>query len=121
MNILFHVSSDLMMASTVRIAAQQANLQYVNVPKFPGLDERIASCTDHWALAVDLQTPNIDLDALRDIVERNLVADDGDRSVWLYAQHVNEELLARARLIPGCSVMTRGQFYRQIAGLLQAS
>ncbi len=115
MAILIHLSTDLMMSSTVKISAARHNIEYMSIPSIQKL-AALEVAENVLAIFVDLQTPGIDIDHLK---SHFATQSNDSPPVWLYVQHVNEELLAAAKSIAIATVMTRGQFNRDVDRLIQ--
>lgn len=114
---IFHLNHDLLLASSVRATATAVG-QTVQFGR--QLDELAAAIAGGklTRILIDLQTPGLDLDRLRE-----LVSQPGVPPVVMYAQHVNESLLEYADGLAsgtemGVTVMTRGQFSRSLAELM---
>jgi DNA-binding NtrC family response regulator len=112
---VLHIAADLMMSSTVKIAAQKFGLQYSSITNPQMLAAKLAGETV-CALLIDLQTPGLDLSEISQHMASIAAPRPG---VWMYAQHVNEAALDQAKSLNLGVVMTRGQFNRDVEKIIQ--
>jgi DNA-binding NarL/FixJ family response regulator len=109
------LSSDLMFASRVGSAARALGISLVQVPDPAALPAKITA--DCGLALVDLTLEKLNLPA----AVKAIRAGAPTARVVAYGPHVDEAALADAR-DAGCDeVVTRGQFNKQYAELLQAA
>lgn len=109
---VIHLTIDLMAAARVRQWSGAGGLAYHLVAAVDALFA-LPRQTQVAVLAVDLQTPGLNLERLGEWV-RARSPDDPVGVVYCYAQHVEESLLDRARQASLGEVMTRGEFFRML-------
>ncbi len=114
---VWHIASDLMMSSTVKVAATRNNLEYRAIPNLAKLSNESVPA-DVIAIMVDLQAPGLNFDSLKSLLDST---DPAEVIVCLYAQHVEEEMLAQGHSIGRGELMTRGQFNRDVEKILAAT
>jgi DNA-binding response OmpR family regulator len=104
------ISEDLLMSSTVSGAVRAAGGTFRFVKS---IERAIVKLGDEECdlLLVDLQSPSLDWDDLKEFmsVAKRAVA---------YAQHVEVDLLTKARQLPFESVLTRGQMHAGVASVV---
>lgn len=137
---IVHLTADLMLASTVREAAQTAGRPAILIRSLPELSQQLAKGSlsnlnpplagsihggsqtfaqpaasfPALLVCVDLQTAGLDLSELGQIA-----ASQKNVRFVLYAQHVQDERIEEARQkVPGADVISRGQFFRNVARLI---
>ncbi|MEQ1906086.1 MAG: hypothetical protein ABL888_18010 [Pirellulaceae bacterium] len=113
---VWHIASDLMMSSTVKVAATRNNFEYRAIPNLTKLTEESVPA-DVIAIMVDLQAPGLNFESLKSLLDST----DPSVVVCLYAQHVEEEMLARGHSLGRGQLMTRGQFNRDVEKVLAAA
>lgn len=104
------ISEDLMMSSTVSAAVRSEGGTFRFVKS---VDRAIVKLegSECELLLVDLQAPQLDWDALAELVS------SVPRAVG-YAQHVNVDILRRGRELDFESVLTRGQMHAGVAEVI---
>jgi DNA-binding NarL/FixJ family response regulator len=108
------LSPDLMFSSRVLGAAKSIGLPLKIVPAITGLAGSLTAETR--LLIIDLTIPALDLVQIMQSVREQ----SPSARVIAFGPHVDEAALAAAGAA-GCEVMTRGQFQREYAALLQAA
>lgn len=104
------ISEDLMMSSTVSAAVRSEGGTFRFVKSVERAIVKLDS-NECDLLLIDLQSPGLVWDDLKDFIS---VA---KRAVG-YAQHVEVDLLAKARQLPFESVLTRGQMHAGVASIV---
>jgi hypothetical protein len=113
---VWHIATDLMMVSNVKTAAAQHQLNFVAVPNLAKLpSEQLPA--EVAVVLVDLQLPGLDFARLQTVLATN---SNPQLLVCLYAQHVDEEALARGEALGVGQVMTRGQVHRDMQRVFAA-
>lgn len=105
------ISEDLMMSSTVSSAVRDAGGTFRFVSSVGRaevkLEKALSDGVDCDLLLVDLQTADLDWDALPELLSKV------PRAI-AYAQHVNVDALRRANELPFEKVLTRGQLHAAV-------
>jgi DNA-binding NtrC family response regulator len=104
------ISEDLMMSSTVSAAVRAEGGSFRFVASVERANVKLEG-NDCELLLVDLQTANLDWEGLADLVGKVPKAIG-------YAQHVNVDILRRARELPFEQVLTRGQMSAMTADIV---
>lgn len=116
--IVVHFANDLMMSSTLKMAAQRLGNDYRLVETFDRLVALPLNPEDQLVVVVDLQNRNFVATEFVDWAQSNQTK---IVKLTMYAQHVNEELLAQAQQWNIGTVVTRGQFFRNVQEMLSIS
>lgn len=112
MKTILFLTKDLMMQSSASAAARGAGIKFRACGSVARLHQRLGE-ESVAAIFINLQTPDLDLDELGHAL--NI----GDRPTTIaFAQHVEAELLADAKINCVDSVLTRGQFSHQLPNLI---
>lgn len=107
-NTVWHIASDLMMVSNVKTAATQNQLNFVAIPNLAKLPAENLP-PEVAVVLIDLQLPGLDFERLKSLLATST---DSQPLICLYAQHVDEDALARGAALGVGQVMTRGQVHR---------
>ena len=113
---IVHVTSGLMATSALSATANQVGVDV----KLAMNDRKLMKLLDEGPvklIVVDLQTKGMDVSELVSQVREKAAG----VSMIAYAQHVHEDLLAEAQQLGFDSVMTRGQFTRELPGIVASA
>ncbi len=112
--ILF-LTKDLMIQSNASSAARQSGAM---IKAIGNLEEAMTMFSEQSdaMLLVDLQTPGLDVGQL---LERLSAIDASSRRAIAFAQHVEVDLIEQAQGAGFEAVMTRGQFSRNLPGIVK--
>jgi CheY-like chemotaxis protein len=109
------LTSDLMMSSNASSHARQKKIELKTVDSTIAAIGLIELQRPHLFL-IDLQTPGLEVEALGESVRE--LADSVCPLTIAYAQHVNVDLIQRAKTAGFDQVLTRGQFNSQIGQIV---
>jgi len=111
---VLHLSNDLMLVGKVSSWAKSQSIAYRNVPNIQKLEASLEGDSVKVVL-VDLQLKSLDI-----VVACQMIKDaNANTRVYRYAQHVMTEVIEAAEQAGCDEVLTRGQFDRGFAALLQ--
>lgn len=110
-NVILHITNDLMMSSTARSHANSHGVSIKFASSFSQAIQELSENTFELCLA-DLQAGGMDMDQLAE-----KVAEVGVPTV-VYAQHVNVDIIEKAKGLGFSEVMTRGQFNKNLGSVI---
>lgn len=111
---VLHLSNDLMLVGKVSAWAKSQSIPYRNISNLSKLATSLAEDSVDVVL-VDLQLRNLDIE----VACRTIKQADVETRVYGYAQHVMTDMIEAARAVGYDAVLTRGQFDRGFADLMQ--
>ncbi|MEM7782999.1 MAG: hypothetical protein AAF939_12515 [Planctomycetota bacterium] len=109
------LTTDLMMASNARSHARQHSVTVKTAESESNTVEVIQADRPHLLL-VDLQTPGLNIESLGEQIRK--MSDSMTPLTVAFAQHVNVDLLEKAKTAGFDQVLTRGQFNNQIGRII---
>lgn len=111
---VLHLSNDLMLVGKVSAWAKSQSIAYRNISSVNKLEAALEDAPINVVL-IDLQLKNLEIALACQAIKKA----DAETRVYGYAQHVMTDIIAAAEQ-SGCDgVLTRGQFDRGFASLLQ--
>ena len=113
MQTILILTKDLMMQSSASAAARDAGYRLRACGSVGRLTERLVEEAPIAGIFVDLQTPELSMEELAQALDI-----DQAPSTIAFAQHVEEELLANAKIDCIDAILTRGQFSRELPALV---
>lgn len=112
---VLHLGTDLMLASSIGAVARERGIAFRSLTSADRLLSALAGPTEVTLAIVNLQLPNLDIEGLGKSLQE--LPEPAVPVIWA-AQHVFEDLLARAAATGVGQVMTRGQLVNRLPLLI---